>query len=197
LRVLGEELAAAGKKVLLCTTTKIYPFPGLPLITEAGLLPAAREKENLLCAGTVLSNGKLTAPDIPMEELAALFDHVLVEADGAAHRPLKAHAPHEPVIPPGANQVICLVGISGLGRPIQEAAHRPELYARLAGVSAEEEISPFIAAKVLEKEGLHHRVFLNQAELDPGGARDLADLLTGPVLAGSLQKREIFYERGI
>lgn len=29
LRALGEELAGAGHTVLLCTTTKIYPFPGL------------------------------------------------------------------------------------------------------------------------------------------------------------------------
>ena len=30
LRTLGGELAAAGHAVLLCTTTKIFPFPGIP-----------------------------------------------------------------------------------------------------------------------------------------------------------------------
>ena len=142
LRTLGEELAGQ-HTVLLCTTTKIFPFPDLPCARTAAELDQLRQSHRLLCAGTDLpGTGKLTAPETPMALLAERFDYVLVEADGAARRPLKAHAPHEPVIPPEANQTICVVGASGFGQPILEAAHRPERYASLAGVAETAEAAP-------------------------------------------------------
>ena len=52
LRTLGEELAAGGKQVLLCTTTKILPFPGLPCARTGEELEALRREHRLLCAGT-------------------------------------------------------------------------------------------------------------------------------------------------
>lgn len=188
LRTLGEELAAEGGRVLLCTTTKILPFAGLPCVTEPDALDAAAEKSRLLCAGTLLENGKLAAPAIPMAALAARFDYVLTEADGAAHRPMKAHAPHEPVIPAAANQTICVVGASGLGQPVRIAAHRPERFAALAGVSEEAAITPEMAAAVLLAEGLHTRVLVNQAETAPEWAKALVKLLGCPAAAGSLMQ---------
>ena len=110
LRTLGEELAGQ-HTVLLCTTTKIFPFPDLPCARTAESLDVLRQSHRLLCAGTdVPGTGKLAATETPMTLLAEQFDYVLVEADGAARRPLKAHAPHEPVVPPEANQTICVVG---------------------------------------------------------------------------------------
>ena len=97
LRTLGEELAGQ-HPVLLCTTTKILPFSDLPCARTAAELDELRRAHQLLCAGTdVPGTGKLTAPETPMAVLAEQFDYILVEADGAARRPLKAHAPHEPV----------------------------------------------------------------------------------------------------
>lgn len=190
LRTLGEELSAS-RTVLLCTTTKIFPFPDLPCAKGAAEISRLRKECRLLCAGREVS-GKLTAPDVPMAELASWFDYVLVEADGAARRPLKAHAAHEPVIPREAEQTICVVGASGFGRPIREAAHRPELYAELAGVSQEALVVPKMEAAVLNQEGLHQSVFINQVETAEqlAWARELAALLTCPVLAGSLWKGE-------
>ncbi len=192
LRTLGEELAEH-HTVLLCTTTKIFPFPDLPCARTAAELDALRLSHRLLCAGTdVPGTGKLTAPDLSMAALAELFDYVLVEADGAARHPLKAHAPHEPVIPPEANQTICVVGASGFGRPIVQAVHRPERYALLAGVPETAAATPETEAAVLAAEGLHDRVYVNQVET-PGAladARALAALLECPVLAGSLFRKE-------
>lgn len=194
LRTLGEELAENGARVLLCATTKIFPFDGLPNLTDPSeeALAEALETRRLVCAGTpVPGTGKLTAPAIPMGRLMELADYVLAEADGAAGRPLKAHAPHEPVIPPEANQVICVVGASGFGRPILEAAHRPALYARLAGVPEDAPASPETEAAVLLAEGLPDRVFVNQAEdaAAMAAARRLAALLPWPVCAGALKRR--------
>lgn len=195
LRTLGGELAGQGRRVLLCTTTKILPFPDLPCARTAAELEGLRREHALLCAGTpVPDTEKLTAPEVPMEDLARSFDYVLVEADGAARRPLKAHAPHEPVIPPEANQVICVVGASGFGQPIPQAAHRPERYAALAGVHETAEATPRTEAAVLWAENLHTRIYVNQAETPEtrAAAEALAALLACPVLAGSLQRGEYF-----
>ena len=197
LRTLGAELAAEGARVLLCATTKLFPFedlPNLPNPTEEALAEAL-ESRRLACAGTpVPGTGKLTAPDIPMARLAALADYVLAEADGAAGRPLKAHAPHEPVIPPEAGQTVCVVGASGFGRPIGEAAHRPALYARLAGAAETDPAGPETEAAVLLAEGLHSRVFLNQVKTaeDRRRAAALAALLPCPVAAGALLREEFY-----
>nr|WP_325232661.1 selenium cofactor biosynthesis protein YqeC [uncultured Oscillibacter sp.] len=195
LRALGTELAADGARVLLCATTKLFPFadhPNLADPTETALAEAL-EARRLVCAGTpVPGTGKLTAPNIPMARLAALADYVLAEADGAAGRPLKAHASHEPVIPPEANQTVLVIGASGFGRPIAEAAHRPALYARLADVPESAPASPETEAAVLLAEDLHTRVFINQVETAEARrqAAALAVRLSCPVLAGSLRRKE-------
>ena len=193
LRTLGEELSRRGHTVLLCTTTKIYPFPGLENLTRAGEaeVAAALSRCPLLCVGMpVPGTGKLTAPDIPVGKLAALAEYVLAEADGAAGRPMKAHAPHEPVIPAGADQVICVVGASGFGQPVSQAAHRPELYARLAGIGPDTPITPAAAAAVLGLEGLHSRVYVNQADTAGrlAAGKELQKLLPCPAAVGALQR---------
>ncbi|SFP95462.1 probable selenium-dependent hydroxylase accessory protein YqeC [Oscillibacter sp. PC13] len=190
LQALGRELAVRNR-VLLCTTTRIRPFPQIPCARTVADLEALRREHRLLCAGTpVPDSGKLTAPESSVLQLAAWFDYVLIEADGSAQRPMKAHAPYEPVIPEEANQIICVVGASGFGKPIVEAAHRPERYARLANTEETAPVTPETEAAVLLVERLHHRVLVNQAETLERLylARDLADRLDCPVLAGSLQR---------
>lgn len=113
--------AEAPGTVLLCTTTHIRPFAEYPLLTDAAAetVLQALTSERVLCVGTPCENGKLTAPRLPMETLAALADYMLVEADGSRQMPLKAHAAHEPVIPACAERVICVAGASGFDRPIR------------------------------------------------------------------------------
>lgn len=197
LRALGEELAEDGARVLLCATTKIFPVDGLLNLEDPAeeVLTEALETRRPVCAGTpVPGTGKLTAPGIPMARLAELADYVLAEADGAAGRPLKAHAPHEPAIPPEAGQTILVVGASGFGRPIAEAAHRPGLYARLAGAPEDAPATPETEAAVLLAEGLHDRVLIGQVETaeDRARASALAARLPCPAAAGSLLRKEFF-----
>ena len=120
--------------VIVCTSTRIFPPEELPLVTE----PIRELPFEKLCAGVPAEQGKLAAPVQSFEELAALADYVLVEADGSKGLPLKAHLDHEPVIPSCANQTIQVLGLSGIGRPIREAAHRPEVYASLCGADPSE-----------------------------------------------------------
>lgn len=112
-----------------------------------------------------------------------------MEADGSKCLPLKAHAPYEPVIPQGSNQTIAVVGLTGLDRAIREAAHRPERYAALAEATLDDPATPERVARVLQREALHTRVLLNQADVTDG--RALAQLLSCPVVLGAVQKGEI------
>lgn len=193
LRVLGEELAERGCRVILTTTTKIFPFPGvktLTALTEAELAAALAENR-LVCAGAPFGDtGKLTVPELPMEHMAQLADYVLVEADGSARLPLKAHEAHEPAIPAGANQTICVVGLSGFGKAIREAAHRPERFAQLAGVTVEAAATPELVARVLQAEALADRYVFNQAEEVErwAWARRCGELLGRPWTAAALQR---------
>ena len=193
LQVLAEELAPA--TVLLCTTTHMCPTPGVPFSEseEERQLAEALALHGTVCLGTPMPDGRITAPALPMKTLMALADYVLVEADGSRTLPLKAHAPHEPVIPAEADQVVCVVGISGVGKPITAAAHRPEQYASLAGVEVLAIVTPEIAAAVLNGEGLADRYYINQVadQGDLAAARALAALLHAPAAYGSLHRRDI------
>lgn len=73
---------------------------------------------------------------------------------------------HEPVVPKEANQTILVLGVSGLGRPIREVAHRPALYAKKLGVPEDAIVTPELAARLLEREALHTRVLVNQVETE-------------------------------
>lgn len=170
--------------VIVATSTHIFKPEHIPCVLRTGKV------RGLVCVGTPCENGKLTAPEQSFEELARCADYVLVEADGAARRPLKAHAAHEPVIPQNANQVICVVGASGIGAPVEEAVHRPAVFTALSGQTA---AAPEAIAAVLNKENLHARVLINQTDTPErlAAAKELAALLHCPVVIASLQKGEI------
>lgn len=192
LRTLGQELPG---RVILCTTTHIMPFEGLSLYTggsEAELAGLLAEHP-MVCVGRPGPEGKLTAPALSMKALMEAADYVLVEADGSRRLPIKAHASHEPVIPPESKKIICVVGASGFGRRIEETVHRPELFCRLTGAEPGDVVTPALAAKAIVREGLARQVFVNQVEKaeDWAGAEKFARALEGTgisVTAGSLQR---------
>ena len=190
LYTLAEELRKKGS-VLLCTSTHILPPEQYPLVTaaEADALRRALAEHGVVCVGTPAENGKLTAPPLPFETLAALADHVLVEADGSKRLPLKAHAPHEPVVPANAQRVVLVVGADGFGKPISAVCHRPELYAERAGASPGDPVTPELAARVIRAEGFGDRVYINKVEsaADYAAAAELADRLALPAVLGSLR----------
>lgn len=73
-----------------------------------------------------LSTGlpKITAVDpdtLDAVWAGSLYDFILVEADGAAGRPLKAHRPWEPVIPARVTHVACVVGADAVDAPASDA----------------------------------------------------------------------------
>ena len=180
--------------VILTTSTKILPFGDIPLVAAApDVGPAGREQllreirsalslSRTVCVGQPLPSGKLSAPALSFEDLLSLADTVLVEADGAAGRPLKAHRPWEPVIPACSDRTVCLVGASGLGKPAAEACHCPELFCELSGTSPDEPVSPEAVARVINREALADVCLVNQADTlpDPEPAVRLCGLVQIP-----------------
>lgn len=175
LRLLAEA-RACGWTALFTTTTKIFPpdpdGPALVILgTETGDLGALRrrlQEERVLVladrwlpeweetpAGRQQKLGGLDPAQVDAFAHRLEADLLIVEADGSRHRPFKAPAPYEPVIPPGASLVAVLAGLSILGRPLAEPyVHRPERAAALAGaplgVAVDEEL---LAAVLAHPEG--------------------------------------------
>lgn len=214
LMALGLELMRAGGRVLLCTTTHMFPVAGVPWDGSSRRLDAAPWKPGAshvpgctceactglargsICQAGVLDpeTGKLSAPAEPLGELAQRFNYVLAEADGSKRLPLKAHAAWEPVIPSGTANIVWIVGASGLGNPINEAVHRPELFCERCGCEPTDIATPERVAQVLnaEMQALRLdavRVILNQVDAlsDPTMADRFEAALGRPVVATSLQ----------
>lgn len=188
---LAEELRHRGT-VVVTTSTHIQRPEQYPVLTAADDVAAALAEHGAVCVASESPEGKLCAPALSFEALAALADFVLVEADGSKRLPLKAHAPHEPVIPVNARRIIYVVGADGFGRPIRQVCHRPERYAALCGASENDIVTPMLEAKVLHAEGYDTGwVYINKVETAEGwrNAEALAALLPGKVIAGSLWER--------
>ena len=186
---LAEELRTCGT-VLLATTTHIIRPPQYPFAETATQLRAALAAEGAACAGSYTPEGKLTAPAFDGWEQAA--DFVLVEADGSKRLPAKAHEAWEPVLPPQRRRTICVLGASAFGQPIRQAAHRPALFAQLAGVPWSAAITPEMAARVIRREGFADIIYVNQVdELEPlpSWAEEFRKEAGMPVVIGSLQRK--------
>lgn len=191
LYALARELSAEAR-VIVCTTTHIYPPDGLPILwsPDRAALQSAFRKGNTLCVSGGMERGKLLPPGTPFSLLSECADFVLTEADGSHGLPAKAHAPYEPAVPPEANQTICVFGLSALERPISEAVHRPQLAAQKLGVSESALLTPELAAQLLRLEGGFTRVLLNQADTPERAqlGKEMAAMLDCPACIGSLQR---------
>jgi probable selenium-dependent hydroxylase accessory protein YqeC len=202
---LAGEMARRGESVLTTTTTRMMR----PSAEQCSAVLLSPSVEELLRVSTGLPAGNLHVfaasgageePDkvagFGREAVAAfwesgVFRWILVEADGAARRPLKAPAAHEPVVPEITRWVVGVAGLSGLGRPLDERwVFRPEKYSEITGLPLGALITPASVATVMVHErGVMARcppqaircVFLNQADL-PGCAeagRRVAHILAG------------------
>ena len=159
---LGRELACESWRVITTTTTRIRPPSAAQteaLVLESDPARALCLVEEALRAGTpvTLCTQRLEAETklegIPCSLAAALVrlaDAVIIEADGARGRSLKAPAAHEPVVPSETTLFVPVVGIDAVGRRLtRHVAHRPELVAEVTGVARGEVISASVLADLL------------------------------------------------
>ncbi len=188
---LAGELTSNGWKVITTTTTMIWRHqasehtilePDGAILLEKAEAALKKHSHITVVSGLSEVEGKLVGVEPSLVDgLAALLevDAVIVEADGAKGRSLKAPAAHEPVIPSCTTILIPMAAIDALGQPLDErAVHRPELVARLANLGQRELITPEALGSVL----LHPEGGMKDA---PAQAR-IAPLIN-KVTAASLQ----------
>ena len=191
---LANELFLAGKRVITTTTTRIMEPAAEEtplLIVEADEEKAAgaardalRKHHHITLAQERLGAGKLKG--VTSRLIGDLWDspgvdYLIVEADGAAGRPVKAPREWEPVIPPDSTLVIAILGIDGMGRDLQEEnVFQAAIISRITGLPLGEKITDEAFALLFtHREGvfkgapLSSRVvaFLNKVDVPDGIAR--------------------------
>ena len=175
LLALADAARAAGRSAIVTTTTRMGAAEAGPAaeVVIAGAAPGAghdalraalaRSVRVVFGASVDSVHGKLVGlPPGAVDALAAarLADLLLVEADGSAKRPLKAHAAHEPVIAPSADLVIAVVGAAAVGAHANDAhVHRSGLLRGRLGIAHTHVISPADVARIVfHEEGWLARV---------------------------------------
>ncbi len=217
IRRLARELTRA----LITTTTKLGRGQADlarhhlvdPTPDDLARIPQLLEQSGaVLVTGLPSADGeKWTSPAPAMlETLARIAAEtgapLLIEADGAQGRSLKAPAEHEPVVPEFTNLVVSMAGLDVLGQPIGSAAvHRPERVAKLLGLEPSHPIGAREITRLLSSRdgglkgvpaGAQVRILLNKA--DPprlAAGREIAGQLLESagiqaVVLGSLQAED-------
>lgn len=129
MRAMADVLAADNLPVVLTTTTRTEPLEGIPALEWDDLNPATNAEAPtvfFLHAG-ILPDGKWAGLEAEaVDGLEAVFPDriVLVEADGAAKKPLKIHRDGEPVWPTRTSLAVVVMGVGAVGSKMGEVVHR-------------------------------------------------------------------------
>ena len=216
--LLAWEMGLCGDRIVTTTTTKIRPpetsqSPLLILVDDA---PDLKNLPSSLCqyghvtvGSSLLSEGKVDGIN---EEIVnrclQSANRVIIEADGANGRSVKAPEAWEPVIPSFTDLVIPVIGLDCVGRPAtEEWVFRLERFLEVTGLQANEAITPeAIARLVAHPQGAMKGVpeaarvvpFLNKVDLlqPPWTSQTVADAMfmragtrIQRVVAGQLKDR--------
>ena len=163
---LARELADRGMHIVTTTTTQVFTPTSneteqLLVEAEPSLLldkakASLRQHRHITIAGSRNERGKLLSvpPDVPTLLLRQrIADAVLIEADGARHRMIKAPAEYEPVILPETNMAFVLMSAEAINEPLsEEIAHRPERIAAITGIRMGDRLTPDVIALLMTSE---------------------------------------------
>ena len=199
---LAEELHQGKKRVVTSTTTKVRHREAQrsPCIVFTGSGPSWKDKLNeglqnhghVFLARGSLDSGKVDgiSPSLVNEMYQeGGIDYIILEADGASGRPVKAPADHEPVIPSSSTKVVAMLGLEAIGAQMgPEVVFREDLFGKLTGLELGERLTPTVLASLfLKPEGLFkgtpssakRMVFINKQDLfsENKEAEELAGLI--------------------
>lgn len=167
LQTLAKEGSSCYFPVILSTTTKMFFHQienFMPVISNdydegAGRI-AAQLATGASAAWVTSQEGDkclgLPAPWLDRLAAANPSSQLLVEADGARGRLIKAPAAHEPIIPLSTAITVGVLNLQALGRSLDErAAHRPELISLLLDKPLGEKLEALdFAAIALHEQGI-------------------------------------------
>jgi probable selenium-dependent hydroxylase accessory protein YqeC len=220
---LAEALRKEGRRVVTGTTTKVRLPESLHALKsvflssdpdwERSLRTGLDTHGHVFFCNEILPSGKVTGITKSLADTLwknPWIDHLILEADGAAGRPVKAPESHEPVIPDSVTMVIAVVGLDALGAPFdEEHVFRMDRFEKITGLKPGEDITPGGLSRVFEgREGLfkgtppmaRRVVFLNKLDVvqDDRDVRLLREyILDSPeagvnmVITGSLRLRKL------
>lgn len=144
---LASAIAERGQRVITTTTTHLaasqVSLAPAALFVEDEPLPLAQIETALQQHRHCLLVSRSTTHDpgdgrvggLSNPQIMQLVSHaqtlnlsaLLMEADGSRHKPVKAPGAHEPVVPPCTTLLVPVLGLDGVGRPIDEQfVHRPD-----------------------------------------------------------------------
>jgi len=161
---LARELVSAGKRVLTTTTTKIF----VPTSEESPVTIVSRVPEEIVAKAKALvgeyshmtvgsdylqNHHKLKGLEPSTIEYVLrsdIFDFIIIEADGAARRSLKACAPHEPVVPLFTDCIVSLMGLDVVAKPLtEEWVFRSSIFSHIAGLKRMQSVSESAIASAM------------------------------------------------
>jgi probable selenium-dependent hydroxylase accessory protein YqeC len=198
---LARELSEAGHRVITTTTTKMYQpseneTPLTLLIEESQKSKVKSEwdipnsqydlvrkelgrNNHITIAAKRIPEGKLQGigQNLIVEiDRLKLAPYIIIEADGAKHRPLKAPNTTEPVIPGNTTLVIPVMGIEALNCALtEEFVFRAEIASKMLGIPLKSTVTAEnIAALLTHPQGItkgsppQARIvpFINKMDLD-------------------------------
>lgn len=152
---LAKELFLSGRKVVTTTTTKILD----PKSEETNSLYIDLDEEkirdfvwrhidqyrHITVAQERLGSGKLKgiSPNLVNELWSSQeIDMIIIEADGAAGRPVKAPRESEPVIPTNTTLVVAILGVDGMEMELnEENVFQPERVSKITGIPIGERLT--------------------------------------------------------
>ncbi len=166
---LADEAVADGRRVVTTTTTRIFASqaeqapsrlvldPDRSAAVDWAALEAKLARHGHCLLVTSLAGPKCEGlPPQVVDALAARAHElgislIAVEGDGSRRRPVKAPAPHEPVIPDCTTHLVPVVGLDALGLPLAEPyVHRPErMRALLQEADASTRLTPRMIARLV------------------------------------------------
>lgn len=220
-----KDLRSGGGRVVIGTTTKVwyreamrYPcviFSHSDSAWHNNLRKELKRCGHVFVGQGVLDSGKLEGITPALADLLYQdheIDYLIIEADGAAGLPVKAPAPHEPVIPSSATVVVAMMGLEVIGKDLEpEFVFRLGRFKDVTGIARGQLLTPVSLAKIFHSsKGLfkgssvsaRRIAFLNKLDLLPGDqeAREMADLLLRPpetlidrVVIGSIRDKKYLF----
>ena len=186
---LAHMFQKAGKKVVVTTSTHLQAPPEDIRARKIEEIRTLWKSGQIAVIGTdcesdkkVESDGqtkkiksvkKISMPEpVFLKEALQEADVVLIEADGAKHLPCKVPIEKEPVILPECTDVIAVMGMDALGKPLEEVCFRRDLAVQFLGTDykhlmTEEDLVKILLSEQGSRKDVGKRnyvVILNQCE---------------------------------